>query len=427
LSATAKQRLSRQLLWLEGLERQQGPNDDGHNSHLNLGFHLGFLVIVRKHAVDCELEWRRHRQSSCQLKDEPMRRIAWADLSILALLLTCTAHPLQGQSPIEQLFDQRPQKWERRDKPVLSAYTTQQSWSKVVIYSPHVIRHDGKFRMWYLGTSTASRSNDIALGYAESTDGLDWKEHSSNPILTAADVPWGRIWQTPFVMHDADEKIYKMWFVSGEGVVRDEKKQIIRNDQQLGYATSKDGIDWRVHPQPIYPSGRSPTIIKEAPDRYRMWMNSTPDHDKSGSLYTNIYEFDSKDGQNWTRGAKPVIQPSGVGTTTIYPFVIKEGDSFHMWYGCHTNRKFELFHAKSSDGSKWGIDHEKIAFPARAAKGFFDSRYTSTPCIVQLPDRYLLYYSARDMKTTFVDPQGKVGKDGAGIYAHIGVATLMKP
>lgn len=358
------------------------------------------------------------------VKDELMYRRLWQFLVMVALSGPMFGPKLQAQSAPSEHFAQRPQNWTRRDKPVLSAYTTRQSWSKVVIYSPHVIHHDGKFRMWYLGTSTASRSNDIALGYAESKDGLTWTEHAANPISTADDVPWGQIWQTPFVLYDDAERIFKMWFVSGEGVVRDEAKKIIRNDQQLGYATSENGVQWRVHPKPIYASGRSPSVIKEGPNKYRMWMNSTPDHDKSGSIYTNIYEFSSTDGVDWKRQDEPVIRPSGVGTTTVYPFVIKDGDAYHMWYGCHTNRKFELFHATSNDGSKWHIDHERPAFPARSATGFFDSRYTSTPCIVKLPDRYLLYYSARDMKTTFVDPQGKVGKDGAGIYAHIGVATL---
>ena len=65
-------------------------------------------------------------------------------------------------------FDARPQLWKRRAEPILSAYTTKENWCKVVVYSPHVIFHDGRFRMWYLGTSVESRTNDIVLGYAES-------------------------------------------------------------------------------------------------------------------------------------------------------------------------------------------------------------------------------------------------------------------
>ena len=46
-------------------------------------------------------------------------------------------------------FEMRPQPWERRAEPVLSARMTKQTRCKVVCYSPHVIHHDGLFRMWY--------------------------------------------------------------------------------------------------------------------------------------------------------------------------------------------------------------------------------------------------------------------------------------
>ena len=86
--------------------------------------------------------------------------------------------------------------------------------------------------------------------------------------------------------------------------------------------------------------------------------------------------------------------------------------------------KFEIFHATSDDGTRWITRHAKPSFPSRSEKGYFDSRYTSTPCIVALRDRHLLYYSARDLKTTYTDGQGRQRKDGSGVYAHIGVAVL---
>ena len=69
---------------------------------------------------------------------------------------------------------------------------------------------DGKFKMWYVGTSSGSRSPDTALGYAESDDGIKWNEYQGNPIVSARDIDWGIYMQTPFVLFDEDEKIYKM-------------------------------------------------------------------------------------------------------------------------------------------------------------------------------------------------------------------------
>jgi hypothetical protein len=221
-------------------------------------------------------------------------------------------------------FDQRPQPWQRRGEPVLSARTTKQAWCRVVCYSPHVIYHDGRFRMWYLGTSVASRSNDMVMGYAESKDGLKWTEHERNPVLTGRDVPWGRIIQTPFVLFDAEEKIYKMWFVSGAGIGRDDAGKVVSNDQRLGYATSRDGISWKVRPEPIYVSGRSPSVIKEGPNRYRMWMGSSASAKSAwNDIYTTIYEFKSTDGINWQRSDQPVLTPKSPASSTVYPSVLR--------------------------------------------------------------------------------------------------------
>lgn len=326
-------------------------------------------------------------------------------------------------------FDLRPQPWQRQTEPVLSARTTKQAWCEVVCYSPHVIHHDGLFRMWYLGTSVASRSNDIVLGYAKSKDGLQWTEYDKNPILTGDDVPWGRILQTPFVLFDSDESVYKLWFVSGAGVGKDDKGKVISNDQRLGYATSRDGIDWKVHPQPIYRSGRSPSVIKDGPKKYRMWMGSNASPQSAwNDIYTKIYEFNSTDGIKWQRSERPVLTPSGPARSTVYPFVLKHDGGYRMWHGCHVpGGRFELFCAESPDGSRWQVDHNKPAFAATGGKQDFDGRYTSTPCVVEMPDRYLLYYSARDWQNEYIDGAGKKRRDGSGVYSHIGVAVIKKP
>lgn len=346
---------------------------------------------------------------------------------VTAILVAMAVSP-RARLAAEELssLDQRPQPWQRRSEPVLSARTTKQSWCRVVCYSPHVIFHEGRFRMWYLGTSEASRTNNMVMGYAESDDGIHWSEHPANPVLTGDDIPWGTPIQTPFVKFDAAANRFRMWFVSGDGVSRDKAGKIIGNDQRLGHATSLDGIHWKVDPEPLYPCGRSPSIIQQARDDYRLWMGSRPEHRLvDGSLYKNIYEFRSSDGLKWTRGAKPVLQPRAGANSVVYPFVIRQGDTWYMWHGCHRDGgTFELFCAKSKDGTKWDVDHTKPAFPAAEGKTRFDSRYTSTPCIVRAGDRLLMYYSARDWQREYIDAQGRKRRDGASVYASIGVAEL---
>ncbi len=173
-------------------------------------------------------------------------------------------------------FDQRPRLRKRRAEPILSTYTTKESWCKVLVYSPHVVFHDGKFSMWYLGISVESRNNHIVLGHAESDGGQEWTPFRSDSILTADEVPWSKPRQAPFVLCNTDDSIYKRWFVSGNGVKRNDLGNVLENDQRLGYAVSSDGFHWNVHPEPLDPSARSPSVIKEGPKKFRMWMGCNP-------------------------------------------------------------------------------------------------------------------------------------------------------
>ncbi len=111
------------------------------------------------------------------------------------------------------------------------------------------------------------------------------------------------------------------------------------------------------------------------------------------------------------------------------PLVLKENDTYYMWYGCHLDGgTFEIFCATSRDGTHWDTDHSREAFPAahglEGGRDLFDGRYTSTPSVVSLEDRYLMYYSARDWQNEYTDNQGRTRTDSAGVYAHIGVAEL---
>jgi hypothetical protein len=86
--------------------------------------------------------------------------------------------------------------------------------------------------MWYSGGQTKSHEG---IGYAYSSDGLNWTRSTSNPIMH-----WnnGVLWRnertyTPVVMKDGD--LYKMWF-SGKDT---------SGNYAIGYATSlKPGADY---------------------------------------------------------------------------------------------------------------------------------------------------------------------------------------
>ena len=65
--------------------------------------------------------------------------------------------------------------WKRRKQPVLSAMTTTESWCRVGLYNPTVIRVGDRYLMWYVGNSM------VVDPWGETVESLDDREG----VLTA--------------------------------------------------------------------------------------------------------------------------------------------------------------------------------------------------------------------------------------------------
>ncbi len=77
---------------------------------------------------------------------------------------------------------------------------------------PVVIKLGDGYSMWYTG-QTQYKSY---IGYATSTDGKIWKRMSRDPVLSP-DVAWeGDAVMCPDVMYDPDRGLYRMWYSGGE-------------------------------------------------------------------------------------------------------------------------------------------------------------------------------------------------------------------
>jgi len=320
--------------------------------------------------------------------------------------------------------------WQRQAQPVLSGMTTRQSWSDVMLYNPTVVKHDGRFLMWYVGNCTRSRNDDCAIGFATSDDGIHFTEHPGNPVLRGADIP-AELRQnkpitlhTPHVMYDAATGGFRMW-MSAARFDRDATGHFKTWTHIVIHATSDDGVAWQVDNHLLYPLGRRPCVIQEGPGRYRMWMNAprVVENATFDDLVASIYGFTSSDGMTWERDAESAVTAGGPRLSVVYPFVMQREGVYTMWYGCHvTGGFFEIYCSTSNNGQTWTHHREKAAFPATRNGNHFDGRYTSTPCVIDDGDRYLLYYSARDMGNLYGASDGTIAFDGSGIYRHIGVA-----
>lgn len=71
--------------------------------------------------------------------------------------------------------------WSRNDHVAVALSTT----SEFAVTRPSVIYHDGRYRMWF-----ASRGASYSLGYAESTDGMNWHRNDAAAGLEPAQMGW---------------------------------------------------------------------------------------------------------------------------------------------------------------------------------------------------------------------------------------------
>ena len=132
--------------------------------------------------------------------------------------------------------------WTKHPAPVMNVGSASE-WDSGFLEGPSVIKEDGQYKMWYCGydieVNGQPSDGKANIGYATSTDGINWTKYENNPILVTGNNTWDSIYvQDPHVIKYGDE--YQMWYGGGD------------NDsyysQQVGYATSTDGINWNKSP-----------------------------------------------------------------------------------------------------------------------------------------------------------------------------------
>ena len=140
--------------------------------------------------------------------------------------------------------------WVKHPNPVLQVGALG-DWDNGFLEGPSVIKDGSTYKMWYCGydaipdgSGTDGKAN---IGYAISNDGITWVKYAGNPIIVTGINTWDSIYvQDPHVIKEGNE--YHMWYGGGD------------NDtyysQQVGYATSQDGINWIKSPlNPILTRG----------------------------------------------------------------------------------------------------------------------------------------------------------------------------
>jgi predicted GH43/DUF377 family glycosyl hydrolase len=216
-----------------------------------------------------------------------------------------------------------------------------------------------KYKMWYAGQYFNSYRYDI--GYAYSADGINWTKHTNPVLQVGISSEWDNgFLEGPSVIKEAG--IYKMWYCGYDAVVDGNGTDGRAN---LGYATSPDGINWTKYAgNPILTTGtntwdsihvQDPHVIKEG-GIYYMWYGGGA----SDTYYDQQVGFaTSPDGINWTKSsANPVLTRGSAGSwdaiLSSFPSVINDGGIYKMWY---TGRDVDPIPASVSLNYYWELGY----------------------------------------------------------------------
>jgi beta-1,2-mannobiose phosphorylase / 1,2-beta-oligomannan phosphorylase len=212
------------------------------------------------------------------------------------------------------------------------------------VFGASVLFDGTVYRMWYNGYDTQPYyMGKMEVGLATSTDGQNWTNHSTSPVLPVGSPgSWDEMWayQSTVLFEDG---VYKMWYTGNDGT-----------HVNIGYATSMDGITWdKFSGNPVFSSavtgidGQNPRIL-HTETGYEMWFN-TPNSSLGTieMLYTT-----SVDGIIWDQEISVVLRPGNNGefddTWVWYPMVIKMDQVYRMWYSGFNGNNYAVGYALDS-------------------------------------------------------------------------------
>jgi predicted GH43/DUF377 family glycosyl hydrolase len=210
---------------------------------------------------------------------------------------------------------------------IILSPNSETDWEKD-INRPSIVKKDGVYHLWYTGQARDSSR----IGYATSTDGINFVRQSREPVLKP-ELPWEKVAvMCPHVDWDEKESRFKMWYSGGEQY----------EPNAIGYATSWDGLHWEKYAgNPVFAADPAREweqhkvtacqVIKRKKDYLMFYIGFHDEH------LAQIGMAKSPDGVNkWTRyKGNPIIAPtpgSWDASACYKPFVIREKDHWLLWY-----------------------------------------------------------------------------------------------
>jgi predicted GH43/DUF377 family glycosyl hydrolase len=207
---------------------------------------------------------------------------------------------------------------------------------------------------------------------------VEFKPYDHNPVFAHADsTQWDmKIRERGFILYE--DGIYKMWYTGF-------KNESDSGIKFLGYATSKDGINWERYPgNPIFTEKWTEDMcVVKSDGKYYMYAEGRNDV---------AHYLTSDDGIKWQeQGDLTIITTKGdtipgpYGTPTIWT---EDG----KWYLFYERLDEAIWLATSTDHKTWkNVSDEAVIKPGPEK---FDLGAVAADQVVKYKDKYYLYYHA---------------------------------
>ena len=233
------------------------------------------------------------------------------------------------------------------------------SWDSKNVSAPYVIFDSGVYKMWYSGGGDPATSTP-AIGYATSTDGINWEKYAQNPVLTVG--PTGS-WDSLYIAGASvlvDGNTYKIWYMGSDG-----EEPFLK--AQIGYATSSDGVSWVKH------TG-NPALATSA---------------------TTAWD------------------------SVFFPRVVYNGRFYDMWYSGFNvipplSIEVGIGHASSFDGILWHEDSNNLNLIEKGVPNSWDSQGLMLSGVLFQSGEYKLWYTGY---ASLITESGSVQRSGIGYAA----------
>lgn len=173
----------------------------------------------------------------------------------------------------------------------------QSNWDSASIAEPSVIKVGNTYHMFYSALDKWN-TETFQVGYAYSTNGIDWIKSTSNPVLKKGNTTqWDRYWAShPTVIFDSVQNKYKMWYTG----------------RDTGAITSLTGYYWDIgYAESFFLSGSNNRNATVYPNPAKDVINILLPY-PSQPFVIEIYSFL---GQKLTEtSGKPIINISNLAT-----------------------------------------------------------------------------------------------------------------